>query len=193
MIGLLLAAGTSSRLGEPKALIQLGPKTLVERSLQVLQAPFIDHVILVLGAEKDAIKNVISHDNVEMMESKEWALGQGNTLSESMRALASRQEPILVMLVDTPFVQEKHIQAIVKAHLANPSQVIISSFQGQSSPPVLIPFEHQHKLYDWKGDKGFGPFWKSHPDICQWISFEEEYRDLDTAEDKKYWQENWDK
>ncbi|MHA8059321.1 nucleotidyltransferase family protein [Aquirufa nivalisilvae] len=193
MIGVLLAAGSSSRLGEPKALINLGQKTLVERSLQVLQAPFIDTIVVVLGAEKEAIKALISNERVEVLESQEWHLGQGNTLSECMRVLAPRKEPILVMLVDTPFVQEKHIEAIIVAHQKNPSQVIISSFQGQSSPPVLIPFEHQHKLYDWKGDKGFGPFWKSHPDICQWISFDEEYRDLDTAEDKKYWQENWDK
>ncbi len=193
MIGVLLAAGSSSRLGEPKALIQLGHKTLVERSLQVLQAPFIDTIVVVLGAEKDSIRSIISQERVEIQESQEWALGQGNTLSECMRTLAPRKEPVLVMLVDTPFVQEKHLQALVEAHESNPSHVIISSFQGQSSPPVLIPFEHQQKLYDWKGDKGFGPFWKSHPDICQWISFQEEFRDLDTVEDKKYWQEHWDK
>lgn len=193
MIGLLLAAGSSSRLGEPKALLKLGSITLVERSLQVLQAPFIDKVVLVIGAEKEAIKSVISLEKVEIMESQEWSFGQGNTLSESMRALAPREEPVLVMLVDIPFVKDKHLEAIIKAHRENPSQVIISSFKGQSSPPVLIPFEHQQKLYDWKGDKGFGAFWKSHPDICQWISFEDEYRDLDTPEDKKYWQENWDK
>lgn len=193
MIGVLLAAGSSSRLGEPKALINLGQKTLVERSLQVLQAPFINTIVVVLGAEKEAIQALISHERVEVLESQEWHLGQGNTLSECMRVLAPRQEPILVMLVDIPFVREKHIEAILVAHQKNPSQVIISSFQGQSSPPVLIPFEHQQKLYEWKGDKGFGSFWKSHPDICQWISFDEEYRDLDTVEDKKYWQENWDK
>lgn len=193
MLGVLLAAGASSRLGEPKALITLGQKTLIERSLQVLQASLLDKVLVVLGAQKDAIRSIISQEPIEILESQDWALGQGNTLSECMRSLAPRKEAVLVMLVDTPFVQEKHIQAILKAHLEYPNQVIISSFQGQSSPPVLIPYAHQAKLYDWKGDKGFGPFWKSHPEICTWISFEEEYRDLDTIEDKKYWQENWEK
>ncbi|CAM4332135.1 nucleotidyltransferase family protein [Cytophagaceae bacterium 50C-KIRBA] len=193
MLGVLLAAGASSRLGEPKALLRLGQKTLIERSLQVLQAPFKEEIVVVLGAEKEAVRSIISQEQVEILESQDWALGQGNTLAECMRALAPRKEAILLMLVDTPFVQEKHLHAILEAHQENASQVIISSFRGQSSPPVLIPFEHQHKLHDWKGDKGFGPFWKSHPDICRWISFEEEYRDLDTPEDKKYWQENWEK
>lgn len=193
MVGVLLAAGSSSRLGEPKALIRLGQKTLIERSLQVLQASLLDKVFVVLGAEIASIQSLLINEPIEIYQSQDWALGQGNTLSECMRSLAHRKEAVLVMLVDTPFVQEKHIQAILKAHHEHPNQVIISSFQGQSSPPVLIPYEHQAKLYAWKGDKGFGPFWKSHPEICTWISFDEEYRDLDTVEDKKYWQENWDK
>lgn len=188
MIGLLLAAGSSSRLGEPKALLILGQKTLVERSLQVLQASSLE-VVLVLGAEINSIKAIIPSDSVEIFESEDWQMGQGSTLSECLRFLAPRKQDILVMLVDTPFVQNKHILAILQAHHDSPNQVIISSFHGQSSPPVLIPYQHQEKLYDWKGDKGFGPFWKSHPSICQWISFEDEYRDLDTPEDKIYWQE----
>lgn len=184
--GVILAAGTSSRLGQPKQLLELKGSSLLELSLlNVLKV--IPNVTVLLGAEivqSVAIVEKIKQRNplVEYVICETYKEGMGSTLSEGLRSLKN-DCPVLIQLVDLPFVNETHLEALMEKNKLFPEKAIISSFRGQNAPPILIPKDLIAFFKDWKGEKGLGQFWKSNPSLCKYVEFDEDYRDIDTMED----------
>ncbi len=115
MIGLILAAGRSSRLGEPKILIQYQGKSLLERTCQ--QALSVCSEILVLiGAETEKSSEILrriqkSNPKVHFAISEHWSEGMGSTLAEGLRMLHEKQDDIMVLLCDLPFIESSHLSA----------------------------------------------------------------------------------
>lgn len=192
MQGLILAAGQSNRLGEPKILFKFEGLSLLARTcLQALTV--CDQLCVVLGGETvESIPILIhlkkDHPNLTWFVFENYQEGMGSTLSAGFRNSQINEGPIMVFLCDLPFVQVSHIQALFDFSKLQPQKVIVSNFGGQNSPPIIIPFEVRKYLYDWKGDKGLGSFWKAHPEWCEELFFETSFRDLDTLADKEYWQ-----
>lgn len=184
--GLILAAGMSSRLGQPKQLLDLNGCSLLELTLMnVLKVT--PKVTVLLGAEiihSLAIVEKIKQ-NYPLLESiicSTYEEGMGSTLSEGLRLLKGRGS-VLIHLVDLPYVNEFHLEALIQQNCRFPEKAIISSFRGQLAPPILIPSHLIPLFKDWKGEKGLGTFWKSNPSLCEFVEFDEDYRDVDTMED----------
>jgi molybdenum cofactor cytidylyltransferase len=191
MIGLILAAGRSSRLGEPKILIQYQGKSLLERTCQ--QALSVCSEILVLiGAETEKSSQILNrlqaaNPKVHFTISEHWSEGMGSTLAEGLRMLADKQEDIMVMLCDLPFIEASHLSALQNAKQLHPQLFIVSDFGGQMSPPVVIPQHFQPQFYHWKGEKGLGEIWHKQAKDVLYCHFNVQYKDLDTPDDKAYW------
>ena len=191
MIGLILAAGRSSRLGEPKILFQYLGKSLLERTCQ--QALSVCSEILVLiGAETEKSSEILlklqrTNSKVKFSISKHWSEGMGSTLAEGLRMLADKKDDIMVLLCDLPFIESSHLSALQNAKKLHPKLFIVSDFGGQMSPPVVIPHQFQSQFFDWKGEKGLGEIWHKQAKDVLYCHFNVQYKDLDTPDDKAYW------
>ncbi len=189
MVALLLAAGTSSRLGEPKQLVRLNGETLLLRTVR-LSFDSCEQVHVVIGHVSPDLQNEMAHiqtlfPSVYFHACPDWAAGMGTSLAFGLKQI--RQSDVCVFLCDLPFIRLEHLQKLQKALQDHLNQAIVSRFQGQASPPVIIPQVLQPQFYDWSGDRGLGAYWKQHPEACYFVDFDTEYRDLDTPEDKEYW------
>lgn len=184
--GLLLAAGASKRLGEPKQLLQIQDKTLLEwAALALLQT--CDEVTVLLGSETKECKAIVKkmqedYDNLHVYTCLTYDEGMGATLSEGLRKIGNR-EHVLVHLVDMPYINGFHIKYLINHFLKNTSLAVVSSFKGQGAPPVIIPQQLISMFYEWKGDTGLGLFWKQHPDLIEKLELGVPYQDIDTKED----------
>ncbi len=191
MIGLILAAGRSSRLGEPKILFQYLGKSLLERTCQ--QALSVCSEILVLiGAETEKSSEILiklqrTNSKVQFSISEHWSEGMGSTLAEGLRMLADKQDDIMVLLCDLPFIESSHLSALQSARQLHPKFFIVSDFGGQMSPPVVIPHQFQSQFFNWKGEKGLGEIWHKQAKDVLYCHFNVQYKDLDTPDDKAYW------
>lgn len=191
MIGLILAAGRSSRLGEPKILFQYLGKSLLERTCQ--QALSVCSEILVLiGAETEKSSEILiklqrTNSKVQFSISEHWSEGMGSTLAEGLRMLADKQDDIMVLLCDLPFIESSHLTALQNARKLHPKFFIVSDFGGQMSPPVVIPHQFQSQFFNWKGEKGLGEIWHKQAKDVLYCHFNVQYKDLDTPDDKAYW------
>ncbi len=158
--GLLLAAGSGSRLGRPKALLadQAGV-TFMGRALQVLADGGCDPVYAVLGAAADEVRDQVPN-GVRVVVADDWREGMGHSLRTGLAAVAeddSGLEALVVMLVDTPGVTSEVVSRLVSACAAPPgsprgrpstpvrSALARSAFGGVPGHPVLIGRDH------WKG------------------------------------------
>lgn len=184
--GLLLAAGASKRLGRPKQLLEIQHKTLLEWStLALLQT--CDEVTVLLGAEKDKSLEILQvlqkdYDNLHIQISTKWQEGMGSTLAEGLSKLKPFHH-VLIHLVDMPFINGFHLKYLINHFEKHPSKALVSSYHGQSAPPVIIPQSLFSLVTHWKGDQGLGKFWKENPSLVDTLELGLAYRDIDTEED----------
>ena len=99
---IVLAAGTSSRLGQPKQLLPVGERPLLERTLDVVVATDLSPRIVVLGASADVIAAQVDTDEFEIVHNPDFASGQASSLIAGVNALPEYVAGAVVVLGDQP-------------------------------------------------------------------------------------------
>jgi molybdenum cofactor cytidylyltransferase len=116
--GIVLAAGASSRMGQPKAALPLGQtgETVLSRVVRTLLRGGVPQIVVVAGAHVDAVRAAMPRQEprVRMIEHADWQNGQ---LSSLLKGLAAIDDPLLeaalVTLVDVPLVQPATVAAVI--------------------------------------------------------------------------------
>ena len=151
MAGTLLAAGEGSRLGRPKALVELGGQTLAERGVTLLRDGGADPVLVVTGAAPVRVHGARTVHNPD------WRTGMGTSLAAGLRALDEVGDgagAAVIALADQPLVGPEAVRRLITA------------YHGQPRNPVLIAREHwQAVLALATGDTGARPFLRAHPEL----------------------------
>lgn len=142
-VGLLLAAGSGSRLGRPKALVTDDGVTWLARALAVLRDGGCQPLYVVVGASADEVSHEVPADAQSIM-ADDWADGMGASLRAGLRALTAREHgatAVVVMLVDTPGVTPDVVQRMLAPDL-EPHALRRSSYHGIPGHPVVIGRDH---------------------------------------------------
>ncbi len=178
--GILLAAGEGSRLGRPKALVELGGRTLAERGAALLLDGGADPVLVVTGAAP------VSIPGTRTVHNPDWATGMGSSLAAGLRALATTDvAAAIIALADQPLVGAESVRRLIAAHQAG-AGVAIAAYDGKPRNPVLIARDHwQAVLAGATGDVGARPFLKAHPELVTLVECGDTGSpdDVDTADD----------
>ena len=106
---LILAAGSSKRLGKPKQLVKFKNKTLLQHSIDVSEALDLSEKIIVLGANEDKILNEVDLKNHKLLINKNWQEGMSTSLKKGLEEIRNWHPTIkhvLVLLSDQPFISE---------------------------------------------------------------------------------------
>ncbi|HTT54052.1 MAG TPA: nucleotidyltransferase family protein [Streptosporangiaceae bacterium] len=176
---MLLAAGAGSRLGRPKALVELGGSRLVDRGIALLAAGGAGPVVVVTGAAPVTPPGVITVHNPD------WASGMGSSLATGLRAVPDGCPAAVVALVDQPLIGPGAVARLIAAHAAG-AAVAVASYQGRPRNPVLLAREHWTEVIALAtGDVGARPFLRAHPDLVTLVECADTGQpdDLDTVDD----------
>jgi CTP:molybdopterin cytidylyltransferase MocA len=178
--GLLLAAGAGSRLGQPKALVELGGQTLAERGVALLRAGGADPVLVVTGAVP------VSVPTARAVHNADWRTGMGSSLAAGLRALgATGCGAVVVALADQPLVGAEAVRRLIAAYLEG-ATVAVATYGGKPRNPVLIAREHWDSVLELAvGDTGARPFLRAHPELVRLVECGDTGSpyDVDTPED----------
>jgi CTP:molybdopterin cytidylyltransferase MocA len=177
--GLLLAAGSGSRLGRPKALVELGGLTLAERGVALLRDGGTDPVVMVTGAAPVSLPGVIAAHNPD------WRSGMGSSLREGLQILPQDREAVVIALVDQPLIGAAAVRRLIAAFRAG-AQVAVACYQGRPRNPVLIARSYWADVAAAaQGDAGARTFLAAHPALVTRVECGDVGRpdDLDTPED----------
>jgi nicotine blue oxidoreductase len=171
--GILLAAGDGTRLGQPKATVELNGATLAERGMALLRAGGADPVFVVTGAVSVAVPGTVTVRN------EDWASGMGSSLVAGLRAAAAEDggtngggaddgggvTAAVIALADQPLIGPEAVRRLIAAHAAGAS-VAVAAYDGKPRNPVLIASEHWPEVVAMaSGDAGARPFLRAHPDL----------------------------
>jgi CTP:molybdopterin cytidylyltransferase MocA len=177
--GILLAAGDGSRLGQPKATVELAGSTLAERGVALLRDGGADPVIVVTGAIPVELPGVVSVHNPD------WMTGMGSSLATGLRALEGGAAAAVIALADQPLVGAEAVRRLIAAH-ASGATVAVAAYDGKPRNPVLIDRVHWPAVIELAtGDAGARPFLRAHPDLVTLVECGDtgSPADIDTPED----------
>lgn len=173
----ILAAGTSSRLGVLKQLARLQGETLLDRSVRIARQAGCHPIVVVLGAQAEEIRRVCNLGGVHVVINTQWASGMGASLSTGIQALS--QEPALhgaiVMACDMPAVSAGHLVRLAAEH----GQMTASVYAGHKGVPAYFPRDAWPSLLTLRHDYGARDLLASAPGI----PLEDGELDVDTPAD----------
>ncbi len=183
---ILLAAGSSSRLGQSKQLVLVDGKTLLAKSALAALESGVDRVIVVLGANASAHKKAIESLPVDFVINKEWAKGMGNSLKKGLNHLISlypQTEAVIIMVCDQPYLTGAHLITLITTYKKNRSELVASTYNQTIGVPALFNrslFDQLLELEDAQGARKIIQHYKGNIDKIPLVHGE---IDIDTPED----------
>jgi molybdenum cofactor cytidylyltransferase len=161
---IILAAGMSKRMGEPKQLLPLGENMLLEQVLDNVRSAAVDEIVLVLGASADTIQQRISTDKVKVVVNDSYQRGMGTSLAAGLTALSPTIKAALVVLADQPFVGPATLDRIVEQYRHSTAQIVIPLYKGFRGNPVLLDRSVFPEVMALGGDVGCRAIFGAHLD-----------------------------
>ena len=182
---LLLAAGSSSRMGQPKQLLPWGKNTLIEHQIETLKKTG-NPLAVVLGAHSKAILPVVEKIGENIFVNPNWKNGMGNTIAFGTHHLLKDfpdAEGVLITLVDQPLITSLYIKKILQTFHPGEKQIIVSqSSSGWRGVPVLFDKIYFEELKKMNGEKGAKILIQQYKNSVIKIDCGEMLQDLDTPE-----------
>ena len=139
LAAIVLAAGESTRMGQPKALLPWGGVPLVRHQVDLLAAqPAVDPVIVVVGGLLDQVQATLDSTPARVATNPRFREGRATSLAAGARALEGQPTSVLVVSVDQPLAPEL-LDPLVTAWQAEPDALLRPTFAGRSGHPLIIP------------------------------------------------------
>lgn len=148
---LILAAGTSNRLGQAKQLVKYQKKTLLENAC-INALKISENIFVVLGSRQNECKETIKNLNVNVISNKEYKEGLSSSIKAGILELLSFKK-VLIMLCDQPFIPISHLKKLIKESEDN-NTIICSLYDNKIAVPAIFPKNKFSLLIKLEGDKG---------------------------------------
>ena len=183
---ILLAAGGSSRMGQPKQLIPWGEKTLIEHQVETL-INIGNPVIVVLGNASESVIPLLEKYDIKISINKNWETGLGSSVVSGINYVTenfSDTKGVMTTLLDLPLISFQHYQNLLKTFQPGTGQIIIStSADGWKGVPAVFDKCYFDELKALKGDEGAKNIIRKHMDKTIGMDCGVMLKDLDTPED----------
>jgi len=183
---ILLAAGESKRMGQPKMLLPWGKGTVLTHVITIFQSAGVTDIIVVTGGVRTQIEELISRLNVRTIYNDEYAKSEMlSSIQCGIRELTRQTQAVLVGLGDQPQVQEGSVRKVCETFQKAKSNLVVPSYQLRRGHPWLVA----RPLWDefLKMDTSQSPrdFLNAHAQEIEYVNVDNPsiLQDLDTPED----------
>lgn len=182
----MLAAGSSSRMGQPKQLLPVGGRALLEGVVAHACASRMDEVVVVLGANADAILAAVDLGRARPVLNPDHATGLSSSLRAGLAALGPDVGRAVVILGDQPAISAALLDELLDRQAGSGLPAAALSFGGLLHPPVVLARELWDGLKALEGDVGCRALIRAHPDRVAALPVAADERhpvDVDTPDD----------
>ena len=122
---IILAAGSSTRMGTAKQLLRLDGRPLLQHVLDNVRASDVREIIVVLGASAEVIQGEIDAHNARVVINENYREGMGTSLKTGISVVNSEAEAALIILADQPLVRPETINRLISEHARSQAQIVI--------------------------------------------------------------------
>jgi len=186
----VLAAGESSRMGRPKALLPIDGVRFIEKIVSSFQSTKVGKILVVLGHNAEEMRQKIADLPVLIVVNNEYKKGQLSSLVAAIRDIQSRQssaelDGILVHLVDHPYVNPILVDVMIDRFYESKKLIVVPRYHGRRGHPVIFSRSLFSELQDTPLDQGAKAVFHAHQKDTLEIDTEDEgvTIDIDTPEE----------
>jgi molybdenum cofactor cytidylyltransferase len=192
VFALVLAAGESRRLGQPKQLLDLAGRPLVTHSVAHALAAPVDGVVVVLGSHASEVELALRGSPVYRVFNPHFAQGQGASLAAGIRAIPSTVDAVVVLLGDEPSVAPETIGAVVARWREGHPPAVVTRYPDRQGHPVLFDRSVFFDLASLEGDVGGREILRALGELVATVEVAATApSDVDTEEDWERLQRDW--
>jgi molybdenum cofactor cytidylyltransferase len=183
---IVLAAGQSKRMGQPKMLLPWGNSTVLGRVIDVLEKADILDILVVTGADHSHIRASIADRKIRIAYNKNFA---NDDLLSSIQCGIPLQLPeaqaTLICLGDQPQVQERTVRLVCSAYHEAESRLVVPSYNMRRGHPWLVARDLWDELRAMKSPQTPRDFLNEHAKEIRYVSVDSAsvVEDLDTPQD----------
>ncbi|SIO28982.1 nucleotidyltransferase family protein [Halodesulfovibrio marinisediminis] len=154
--GIILAAGTSTRMGRDKLSLPFRGKPIVQHVIDAARNSILETVTIVLPEQSD-LEPLLDLDNCKIIYSTERAKGQAESLKAGISSAKSHAQGAMVLLGDLPLISPEVINHLIWAFSQEPHNWVIPMQEGMRGNPITIPSQWFDKVMELEGDTGARP------------------------------------
>jgi len=151
---ILLAAGESKRMGQPKQLMPFGESTILEQAIDNLLNSTVSETIVVLGHRAEEVMNVVTSKPVKIVINPDYQQGMSTSIIAGLDLVDSGTRAVMIALGDQPFVDSQTINSIIEVFMSSNKGIAIPVYQGRRGHPVIFSIRYKGELLKLRGDIG---------------------------------------
>lgn len=179
--GVILAAGQSRRMGQPKQLMRIGSQTMLERVVDAAVDAGLGEVHVVLGYRAEAIRASLAGRPVHFTLNTAYQEGLGSSVRAGAAALSPDADAAIFLLADQPGITSAAIRQLIAR--GTPQNIVCASVGGRRTSPAVFGRRWFGELAKVSGDMGGRAIIEAHPEAVVLVELEADLRDVDTPED----------
>ena len=182
---LVLAAGGSSRLGQPKQQLRFRGSTLLRRAVTAAAAVCPDRVTVVLGPHAGELEASMRGLAAGVVINPDWRQGLSASLRSGLGAVPEDCGAVLITLCDQPLVGSRQLSGLVARWRVEPGRIAASAYADTLGVPAVFPRALFGELAGLEGDRGARSLLRRHAEQVQAVPVPEAACDVDTPADLK--------
>ena len=168
--GILLAAGLSTRMGEPKQLLPFGDSTIIETMIDNMLGSKLDEVIVVIGHELEKVHEKIRHKPIKVVFNPNYQEGMLTSAQCGVQALPDCADAFALMLVDQPFITSDLINRVVEAYKESDKGIALPSYNYRRGHPAIFNRRYASDILSLDAESGgIRSLFKKNADDIQYV------------------------
>ena len=187
--GIILAAGAATRFGQPKQLLRLKDKYLIEWVLDAALNSRLSRIVLVLGYAHQEILQALAekmqHSKLHIEVNPHYKKGQSHSLRIGLATLKNDFPAVIFLLGDQPMLNSATINTLLERFWSADNDICVPTYRGQRKNPAIFSRRFYNYLMDIKGDTGARQLIDDNPDQVLRIEIDDPlcFFDIDTEQD----------
>lgn len=174
---LILAAGGSTRFGEPKQFLVFKGETLLERSVTAAADAGCQPIVVVAGNHADRVREVVG--GCDVIRNENWERGIGNSIKCGVAHLRDKVDALVILACDQPLVSSEIIRALIEQC----APIAASSYSNTVGVPACFHSRYFDALSALADEAGAKSLIENHAEDVVAIPFPDGATDIDTRAD----------
>lgn len=160
---IILAAGESKRMGQPKQLLPFRGSTLLGQIVENLLQSQAAETIVVLGSQAEKIIPQIAGEPVKIVVNQGFEQGMSSSIKCGLSHISEAADGVMIVLGDQPLIEKETIDLLIERHRQSERGIILPVYKGIRGHPVIFKMKYKDELMRLTGDIGGKQIVERHP------------------------------
>ena len=183
---LLLAAGSSSRIGKPKMLLSFNGKTLLQHTIDEVNKLKHCKLLVVTGCYHSLLKEILVQQQIDFIENQHWEEGMGSSIQKGITNIMQQYlnaNSVIILVCDQPHISSSLLEKLIQVKQQTNKGIIASAYNDTTGTPVLFDKKYFEQLALLNGQYGAKKLLQQFKDDVARVVFSLGEVDIDTKED----------